>query len=476
MLFGSTTTANAQAPKGPVSFINDVAPILKENCFACHDAKKKKGKLEMTTFENFKKGGAGDEPIVPGNSKGSLIIERLTTTGKGRMPPADVGDPLPKDKIAIIAKWIDEGAKLDAGIDAKADLWRELRVRWQPPQPKVKYDRPALVTALAFTPDGKRIVVDSGSHELLVFDAANGKLLRRIFTRSERAHAMVFLPDGTLAVAGGRPGQEGDVRIYKLDAGKTIDFGGIPAADGVNDPTVVVKTLLQTDDEIFALALSPDGKKLAAGGCDRLVRVWDLPSGKLEHSIENHADWVLGISFTPDGKGLATASRDKTAKVWDLAAKESLLTFPDHQDYVYGVLIMADGKTGISIGSDKNVRTWQATDAAKAIGKQVKVLGSHGDAVFRVAYRNDPKAPILATGSADKTVKLWNPATGAALKTLGGFTDWVYATALSPDGQLAAGASGAGEVRIFRTGDGNLVTGFNAAPGYTPPKTAEVKK
>src|SRR5205085_5915526 len=187
---------------------------------------------------------------------------------------------------------------------------------------------------------------DTGYHELIVCDAASGKLLRRVFTRAERAHAMVFLPDGKLAVAGSRPGQEGDVRIYNLDAGKTIDFGGASAVDGANDPTVLVKELVQTDDEIFALALSPDGKKLASGGCDRLVRVFDIASGKIEHSIENHADWVLGVAFTPDGKGLATSSRDKTAKVWDLAAKESLLTFPDHGDYVYGVLITQDGKTG----------------------------------------------------------------------------------------------------------------------------------
>ncbi len=475
MLFGAAPAARAQGQKGPVSFINDVAPILKENCFACHDAKKKKGKLEITSYENFRKGGSRDEPIVPGESKKSLIIELLTMTGKGRMPPQDVGEALPKEKIAVIAKWIDEGAKLDAGVDPKADLLRELRVRWKPPQPRTAYDRPALVTALAFTPDNKRIVVDTGYHELIICDAATGKLLRRVFTRAERAHAMVFLPDGKLAVAGSRPGQEGDVRIYNLDAGKTFDFGGVPAVDGANDPAVLIKELVQTDDEIFALALSPDGKKLAAGGCDRLVRLWDLASGKLEHAIENHADWVLGVAFTPDGKGLATASRDKTAKVWDLAAKESLLTFPDHQDHVYAVVITADGKTGISIGSDKNVRAWQATDAAKAIGKQVRATAGHGDAVFRLAYRNDAKEPLLATASADKTVRTWNPATGAALKTCGGFTDWVYAVALSPDGKLVAGGSGNGEVRIFRT-DGTLVTSFNAAPGYTPPKTVEVKK
>jgi WD40 repeat protein len=474
LLFGAAPAAVAQQPQGPVSFINDVAPILKENCFACHDAKKKKGKLEMTSYESFRKGGSKDDPIVPGKSRESLIIEVLTSAAAGRMPPKEAGDPLPKEKIAVIAKWIDEGGKLDAGLDAKADLLRELRVRWQPPQPFVSYKYPVLINAVAFTPDGKRIVV-GGNHELTVWDANSGKLERRLFTRAERAHAMAFLPDGKLAVAGGRPGQEGDVRIYDINAGKVSDFGGAPAVDGVHDKTVLVKELIQTDDSILALAVSADGKKLAAGGCDRLVRVWDLDSGKLEHAVENHADWILGLAFTPDGKGVATASRDKTAKVWDLAAKESLLTFPDHQAIVYGVAILADGKSGLSVGEDKQVRAWQATDAAKQIGKQIRATGGHTEAIFRVALRNDDKNPLLATCSADKTVRLWNPATGAALKTLGGFTDWVYAVALSPDGQLAAGGSANGEVRIFKTADGNPAATFNASPGYVA-KTAEAKK
>src|SRR5207244_4326370 len=56
--FGPAPAAHAQETKGAVSFINDVAPILKENCFACHDAKKKKGKLEMTSYETIRKGGS----------------------------------------------------------------------------------------------------------------------------------------------------------------------------------------------------------------------------------------------------------------------------------------------------------------------------------------------------------------------------------------------------------------------------------
>ncbi len=475
LLFITPTAAFAQGPKGPVSFINDVAPILQKNCFACHDAKKKKGKLEMTTFESFRKGGSKDDPIEAGKAKDSLIIHLLTSTNKDRMPPKDAGDALKKEQIAIIAKWIDEGAKLDKGLDVKADLVRELRMRFVPPQPFVSYKFPALINAIAFTPDSKKLVV-GGNHELTVWDAATGKLVRRVFTRAERAHVMAFLPDGKLVVAGGRPGQEGDVRIYNIDAGTPKDFGGVPAVDGVNDKTVMLNELIQVEDSILALAISKDGKKIAAGGTDRIVRVFDVDSGKIEHAVENHADWILGIAFTPDGKGLVTASRDKTAKVWDLNTKESLLTFPDHQNIVNNVTMTPDGAFGLSAGEDGSIRVWQATDKAKAIGKATKSLAGHTKAVFRIATYADAKNPMIASCSADMTVRLWNPVAGTPLKTLAGLTDWVYAVAISPDGQLVAGGAANGEVRVWKTGDGTLVTSFNATPGFVAPKVETPKK
>jgi WD40 repeat protein/mono/diheme cytochrome c family protein len=474
LLFLTPSTANAQGAKGPVSFIKDVAPILQKNCFACHDSKKKKGKLEMTTFETFRKGGSKDDPVVPGKAKESLLIDLLTSKGKDRMPPPDLGDALKPEQIARIAKWIDEGAKLDKDLDIKADLVRELRIRFVPPPPHVVYPFPALINALAFTPDGKRIVV-GGNHELTVWDAQTGKLARRVFTRAERAHAMAFLPDGKLIVAGGRPGQEGDLRVYNIDAGTPKKFGNDLAIDGVNDKAVFLKDYIQVEDSLFALAISKDGKKLATGGTDRIVRVFDVASGKLEHAIENHADWILGIAFTPDGKSLVTASRDKTAKVWDLENKESLLTFPDHQNIVNNVAMTPDGTFGLSAGEDGSIRIWQATDKSKQIGKATKSMTGHGKAVFRLASYSDAKNPMIASCSADMTVRLWNPVAGTPLKTLSGMTDWVYAVAISNDGQFVAGGAANGEVRVWKT-DGTPVSNFNATPGAVAPKVETPKK
>jgi WD domain, G-beta repeat/Planctomycete cytochrome C len=477
MFSGSPPAAQAQAPKGAVSFINDVAPILKENCFACHDAKKKKGKFEMTSYAKFREGGSKDDPVTPGASGDSVIIHLLTATNASRMPPKEAGEALAKDKVAVIAKWIDEGAKLDPGIDPKGELMRELRIRWKPPQPPVAYKTYVNINALIFSPDNKKLIV-GGYHELTVWDIASAKLEKRIWTRAERAYGMAFLPDGKLIVAGGRPGQEGDVRVYNL-AGNSKMTDGVAILDGVNDKSVLIKELLETDDSVYGVAVSPDGKNIASGGCDRIVRIWDVSAGldqvKLTDSIENHADWVLALSFSPDGKHIATASRDKTAKVWDIAAKESVLTFPDHQEPVFGVAISLDGKSGISAAQDKNVRWWQATDAGKNIGKQIRAGGGHAKAVFRLAYYPDAKKPLLATCSADTTIRLWDPNNGTMLKSLTGLTDWAYAVAISPDGTMVAGGSYKGEVRIWKTADGALVKDFNASPGYVAAKVTAGK-
>ncbi len=465
----TAAAASAREPAGrPVSFINDVAPILKESCFGCHGAKNPKGKLDMTRYETFRKGGTKDDPVVPGKPDESYLLDVLKATDKTRMPPKDAGDPLPPEKIAVIERWVAEGAKLDPSLTPKSDLPRELRLRWKPPAPPAVYPFPATVTALAFTPDGKKLVV-SGHHELTVWDVETAKLEKRIYTRARRTTALVFLPDGTLAVAGGRPGEEGDVRIYDINGGTPRVENGVAVLDGVNDPTVMLKQLLDADDEVLCLALSPDGKKLASGGCDRVVNVWELSGGwrnaKLEQSIENHADWVFGAAFTPDGKHLVTASRDKTAKVWDLVARESVLTFPDHQNGVFGVAVRPDGKVGYSVGEDGQLRAWNAV--GEQAGKQFRNAG-HGKAALKVVIH--PKQPWLVTCSADQTVRVWKNDDLKPVKTLGGHTDYVYALAVSPDGGLVASGSYNGEVKVWKLPEEKPYRSFNASPGLPAAK------
>jgi len=442
----------------PVSFMDHIAPLLKENCFACHDAKKRKGKLDLTTFEGLMKGGDRGAAVVPGKPEESFLWTLTSGTESPAMPPKEAGGLLPKDKVALIERWIRQGAKYD-GQSPTEDLVTALRRRWQPPIPPAAYRLPQAIRSLVFTPDGKKLIV-GGYHELLVWDPGTGTLEARVRTRAERTNAMVWLRDGkTLAVAGGRPGQEGDVRLYRFD---WLRRGTAPQTwDGTRAQAgVLVRELLETADEVLCLALSADGRRLAAGGCDRSIRVWDMDAdGKLLGTIENHADWVLGLAFSPDGKYLLSASRDKTAKVWDLTANEALLTMPAHQAAVYTVLARPDGKIAASAGEDNQIRLWTLNNE----GKTVRNLSGHSKAILRLMHH--PSKPWLISAGADKTVRIWDAEKGQTLRTLAGHRDWVFALAISPDASLLASGSYDGEVRIWHMTDGTLVRSFIAAPG-----------
>ncbi len=297
----------------------------------------------------------------------------------------------------------------------------------------------AAVTALAFSPDGTWLV-SGGVHELLVWDAATGKLRTRLPTRAERAHAVAFLADGRLAVAGGRPGQEGDVRLYDLA-----------------HPDATPELLLDADDSVLCLAVSPDGKRLAAGGCDRLVRVWDVTRSpaELTHTIDSHADWVLGLAFGPGGKRLASAARDKTAKVWDFAANESVASFTDHTGPVAAV-VFAGGRV-VSAGADNVLRAWEpGTDA-----KQQKAAGHTDDVTALLVV---PGRELLLSGSADGSVRVWASGKLTPAHTLPGFDDCVYAVAASADGKWAAAGGHTGEVRVWAAADGKERVRFVASP------------
>ncbi|QEH37555.1 translocation protein TolB [Aquisphaera giovannonii] len=430
-------------PGKPVSFLRDVAPILVRDCIACHNARKSEGKYAMTTFAQLLKGSkSGDgDAIVPGKPDDSNFIDVLLPDAEPRMPYKL--DPLATADIELLRKWIAEGAKYDGS--SPGEDWAFVLHKTRAVTVPESYPAAVPVTALAFSPDGARIAT-SGYHEMIFWNVADGTIARRVAGLPERTQTIAISPDGKrLATAGGDPGQYGIVRLWDVEAA-----GGLrPARD-----------LAEGSDVVFAAAFSPDGKALATAGADRVVRVYEVESGKPLVQSEDHADWIFDVAFSPDGKQLATASRDKTAKVLQVATKESLATFPGHTVPVYAAAFLPDGKTVVSAGEDNAIRAWTVGDEAK----QVRQFGGFGGAVFRL--RLSPDGKTLAACSADKTVRTFKADTGAPLQTLKGHADWVYSVAFSPDGKTLASGSWDGEVRLWNLADGKPVRTILAAPGF----------
>ncbi len=435
-----TSPALAADPAPPASFLKDVAPILVRNCIACHNSRKSESKYNMTTFALLAKGGQQGEDITlePGKPDESRFVELLHADAQPRMPYKQ--DPLPKDQVALIERWVTEGAKYD-GADPKEDwvaLYHKNRVVPVPDS----YPLPVPITSVAFSPDNTTIAA-GGFHEINLWNAANGGLVRRVRGLNERIYEIVYSPDGKwLATAGGDPGQSGSAKLWLAEP----DGGGKPVRD-----------LVETPDSVLAVAFSPDSRLVAAAGADRAIRVWEVESGKLVTTIEDHADWVMDVAFSPDGKRLASASRDKTAKVFDIEKKESLVTFPGHTEAVFTVSFTPDGKQVATGGGDNVIRIWNPDED----GKQTGVIGGFGGPVFRLQYSPDGKRLIAC--SADKTLRIFEA--NAQKLVLNGHNDWVYTFAISRDGNAIVSGCWDGEVRLWNAADGKPITNFRAAPG-----------
>lgn len=423
-----------------VSFRKQVAPIFASRCTACHNARMAKGRLNMDTFVNLMKGGESGDAVVPGKVDDSLVV---ITTADGSMPKD--ADPLTEEQQAIVKKWVELGAPLDAGVEPNAQLITIIPKPVQPNPPE-SYRVGMPILALAFNLDGS-LLATAGYREVILWNATNGELVRRITNLAERIHDIEFSKDGThLAVAAGTPGQMGEVKIFNV-------------ADGT-----LAADLFTTDDEVFSVAYSPDGTKIAAACADRSVRIYDVATKARLLMVEDHADWVMDVAWSPDGTKVATASRDKTSKIFDANTGEALGTFNGHGQPVFGVAFLADGKQIASSGRDAKIRVWNVADA-----KQAREIGGFGNEVFKIVVT--PEGNVLS-GSADKQVRLNNLANGQVVRTFSGHQEWVYAVASHSETKRIASGGHDGEVRIWNAEDGKELLKFIAAPGLSQPVVA----
>jgi WD40 repeat protein len=415
-----------------VSFSKHIAPIFAKRCVACHNTRTASGRLNMDSFAALAKGGESGAAFEGHEADSSLLLSMIED---GSMPKD--ADPLTEEEIALVKKWIQVGSPLDAGVIATADLFQVMPEMAQPLPPKT-YRVPIPVTATAFNPDAS-ILASSGYHEILLWNTADGNLLRRITNVAERVYDLKFSKDGTqLAVAAGTPGQLGEVKIFSTADGKHL------------------QTLVRTKDAIFAVAFSPDESHVAAGGADRIVYVVEVSSAKTVLQIEDHADWVMDVSWSPDSKQLVSSSRDKTVKVFDAVSGDSVTTFSGHGDAVYTAAFLADGKSVVSAGSDRQARVWNVADA-----KEVRKIGGFGSDIFRLTVT--PENHLL-TASADRNAREHNLADGEIVRTFAGHKDWVYTLCYNPGKKLIATGSYDGEIRVWNSEDGSVATSFIAIP------------
>ena len=250
-----------------------------------------------------------------------------------------------------------------------------------------------------------QLMLDTGGHTAKVID-------------------LVVTPDGKHLVSASN---DKTVRVWEIETGKTVRTIRGEAAPG-------------NWGVIHSMKLSPDGRWLAVGGylhgTDRTtasgVRIYEFASGRMTAFLKGHDNVVYALAFSPDGKRLISGSGDKTAIVWDLTTLQQVHRLSGHTEAIKAVAFTHDGDRAVTGGGDQTLRLWNAAD-----GKLIAEMTEHKQAAEREAERTsrDGKKPeswhagvvavavspmeaLIASGSTDGRILLWDGRTGALHRQL----------------------------------------------------------
>lgn len=192
--------------------------------------------------------------------------------------------------------------------------------------------------------------------------------------------------------------------------GRLIASAGIDSTIRLWDATSgqPVRTLSGHQDEVYAVVFSPDGKFLASSGYDQQIILWDVESGARIRNFYGFKFWSVAIAFSPDGKLLASGGLDGEVRIWDTATAETLTTFHAHRK-IYTISFSPDGR--LLATACVGVAFWDIKS-----GKEVKRFLGHEQGMNAVAF--SPNGKFVASGSKDRTARIWNMATGEMMYKL----------------------------------------------------------
>ncbi|MDE3148400.1 MAG: WD40 repeat domain-containing protein [Acidobacteriota bacterium] len=288
-------------------------------------------------------------------------------------------------------------------------------------------------TVVAFSPDRRRLVSGSLDSEVKLWNLDNGEVLRTFQGQTGWIESLAFSPDGRTVASGTVTGA---VKLWNVVSGE------------------LERTLQDNSGKVDFVAFSPDGQTLASAFCfadsagtasspnssgtsSGTIELWDLTSGQMVRTVQEHAPCAVSLAFSPDGRTLTSGNADDTIKLWDIASGGLTKTLRGQDASATSLAFSPVSRAGhvlASGSSNGTINIWNVAD-----GTVIRALRGHKDTVTAVIFSSS--GHILASVSRDKTAKLWNAMNGNLLRTLDDPTGPIFSVAFNRDGlALVSGA------------------------------------